>query len=216
MTLDNKNQNHRNLDTQIALKNHKKVLLFNNFSRFEDKKIKMQESKNKYILCIGYINHIKNQIDLIKVAKELEDLDLKIKIIYNKFDKIYLKKLKNKIKKNNINNILLLFETDIDLKKEINDSWLLINTSITEVAPLSLIEGNSLNKIFASYNVGNLISFKGNIINNNTEQMIFNLKSLNSNTFFKKKFEEISFNNFRKNFTKNNCKESFANLINKI
>ena len=46
MTLDNKNQNHRNLDTQIALKNHKKVLLFNNFSRFEDKKIKMQESKN--------------------------------------------------------------------------------------------------------------------------------------------------------------------------
>ena len=197
MSLSSKNGNHRNYDTQIALKYNKEILEYNNFSRFESKKINFKESEKKNILCLGYINHIKNQIDLIKIAKKLNNKNINIKIIYNKFNKIYFDKNFNKIKKNNLSNIFLLHEKDIELSQEIYDSWLLINTSITEVSPLSLIEGNSLNKIFLSYNVGNLNSFKGNIINNNIEQMIFNLNTLNSNSFFKEKYEQISFNNFK-------------------
>ena len=76
MSLNSKNGNHRNYDTQIALKYNKEILEYNNFSRFESKKINFKESEKKNILCLGYINHIKNQIDLIKIAKKLNNKNI--------------------------------------------------------------------------------------------------------------------------------------------
>ena len=186
MSLDVNSKSNRNLDTKLAKLYNKEIVTYNNFSRYE--KINFEEDlenkEEKILLCIGYVNHIKNQIDLIEVAKKLKDTKIKIKIIYNFYNKNYLNKLLKKIKKNNLSNISLFSDKDIDIKKEINNCWSLINTSITEVSPLSLIEGNSLNKIFFSYNVGNLDKFSGNLTNNNLDQMIFNIKSVDKNLFF--------------------------------
>ncbi len=218
ISLDSNSPNHRNYDTKIAKKISKEIITYNNFSRFENikKNIDLNTSNEKVILCIGYINHIKNQIDLIKLSKSLKNINVKIKIIYNNYDKNYLDKLITKIEENNLQNIMLCLDKDVILEDEILKSWLLINTSITEVSPLSLIEGNSLNKIFLSYKVGNLENFYGNITNYNLDQIIFNIRSLNNNKFFEKKFKEISMKNYLMNFTRDNCKNSFIKIIDKI
>jgi glycosyltransferase involved in cell wall biosynthesis len=209
-SLDAKSKNVRHLDTNLCkiIKNDK-VFLYNNTSRFEDfKKIIKTKDTQKYILCLGYINHIKNQFELIEIAKKTKELDVTYKIVYNYFDKRYFDTFKVKLKKAGLRNIVILHEKDVNIFEEISNCWLLINVSITEVMPLSLIEGNCLSKTFLSYNVGSVDKLTG-IINQNTQQMIFNLKSLYHNKFFKEKLENQSLKIYKAYYSNNKLLESF-------
>ena len=209
--LDRENKNFRHLDTNLfKIAKSNKVFLYNNTSRFEDLKKKNTNKDNiKYILCLGYINHIKNQAALIEIAKKTKELDVVYKIIYNYFDKKYFNSLNIKIKKAGLKNIIILHEKDTSIFEEISNCWLLINVSITEVMPLSLIEGNCMSKTFLSYDVGSVDRLTG-IINQSSEQMIFNIKSLYHNTFLKEKLENLSSNRYKAYYSNNKLLESFS------
>jgi glycosyltransferase involved in cell wall biosynthesis len=212
-SLDLNSKNNRHLDTLLFKTENKTLIKYNNFSRFENYKKKIFESKNKKkVLCLGYINHIKNQIDLIEIAKETSDLDIEIRIVFKDYNKNYLNTLRQKIDIAGVKNISIINESETDIYREISESWLLINTSITEVSPLSLIEGNSLSKMFLSYDVGSLDKFKGSIINKNKNQIIFNMKSLYNNSFFINKFESIGLEDYKKNYSIDALKESFNKI----
>jgi glycosyltransferase involved in cell wall biosynthesis len=214
-SLDLNSKNHRHLDTLIFKKQNKKLLQYNNISRFENFKKQISDSKNKKILCLGYINHIKNQIDLVELAQALSDLDIEIRIVYNNYNINYFNTLKKKINISKVKNITMIRDIETDIFNEICESWLLINTSITEVSPLSLIEGNSLSKMFLSYNVGSLNKFKGAIINKDYKQIIFNIRSLYNNSFFMNKFKSIALEDYKQNFSSRALIESF-NKINDL
>jgi hypothetical protein len=218
LSLDPNSNSSRHLDSQLFKKlSNKPIIKFNNYSRFEEVKKNYISSKSKkIILCIGYINHIKNQEDLITLAEKIHDLEIDIKILYNNFNVRYLKKLKRMINLKNIKNIYFVREHDTDILKEIINCWLLINVSITEVSPLSLIEGNSLSKIFFSYNVGSLDKFKGAIVHYSLEQIIFNVRSLHKNDFFLKKLENIALKDYEDNYSKKNIIDSFQKIKNII
>ena len=217
LSLDPDSNNSRHLDVQLFKKNRNKLIIkYNNSSRFEKvkKDFVASESKKKTILCVGYINHIKNQEDLIKLAEKIYDLDIDIKILYNNFNNFYFNKLKKIINSKNIQNIYFINENDTDIFKEMINSWLLVNVSITEVSPLSLIEGNSLCKIFFSYNVGNLDKFKGGIVHYSLKQLIFNIRSLYTNNFFLQKLEDAALKDYKVNYSENNIKDSFEKILN--
>jgi hypothetical protein len=212
-SLDLNSKNHRHLDTLLFKRENKMLIKYNNFSRFENYKKIVIESKNKKkILCLGYINHVKNQIDLIEIAKETSDLDIEIRIVFKDYNKNYLNTLTQKIDIAGVKNISIINESETDIYREISESWLLINTSITEVSPLSLIEGNSLSKIFLSYDVGSLDKFKGSIINKDKNQIIFNTRSLYNNSFFINKFESIALEDYKKNYSIDALKKSFNKI----
>jgi glycosyltransferase involved in cell wall biosynthesis len=212
-SLDLNSKDNRHLDTLLFKRENKTLIKYNNFSRFENYKKTIFESKNKKkVLCLGYINHIKNQIDLIEIANETSDLDIEIKIVFNDYNKNYLNTLRQKIDIAGVKNISIINESETDIYREISESWLLINTSITEVSPLSLIEGNSLSKMFLSYDVGSLDKFKGSIINKNKNQIIFNMRSLYNNSFFINKFESIGLEDYKKNYSIDALKESFNKI----
>jgi hypothetical protein len=211
-SLDLNSNNHRHLDTFIFKKQNKKLIKYNNSSRFENFIKTFSNSKKKKILCLGYVNHIKNQIDLVELANAFSNLDIEIRIVYNNYNINYLNALKNRINITKVKNISIIHESETDIFNEICESWLLINTSITEVSPLSLIEGNSLSKMFLSYNVGSLNKFKGAIINKDYKQIIFNITSLYNNSFFMKKFKCISLEDYKKNFSRRALIESFDKI----
>lgn len=212
-SLDLNSKNNRHLDTLLFKRENKTLIKYNNFSRFENYKKTIFESKNKKkVLCLGYINHIKNQIDLIEIAKETSDLDIEIRIVFKDYNKNYLNTLRQKIDIAGVKNISIINESETDIYREISQSWLLINTSITEVSPLSLIEGNSLSKMFLSYDVGSLDKFKGSIINKNRNQIVFNMRSLFNNSFFINKFESIGLEDYKKNYSIDALKESFNKI----
>jgi len=210
-SLDTENKSFRHLDTNLfKIIKSNKVFLYNNTSRFEDLKTTVTVKDNKkYILCLGYINHIKNQAALIEIAKKTKELDVVYRIIYNYFDKKYFNSLNFKIKKAGLKNIVILHENDTSIFEEISNCWLLINVSITEVMPVSLIEGNCLSKTFLSYDVGSINKLTG-IINQRSEQMIFNIKSLCHNTFLKEKLENLSSNRYKAYYSNNKLLESFS------
>jgi hypothetical protein len=217
LSLDLESQDNRHIDTQLSKRVKNKVIIkYNNCSRFEicNNKIITNNPNQKVILCIGYINHIKNQEALVKLAEEIYDLDIKIRILYNDFDENYLNKLKKKIKLKKIFNIDLVHENSTEIFSEIKKCWILINVSITEVSPLSLIEGNSLSKFFLSYDVGSLKEFKGGIINSDMNQIVFNIRSLYANIFWIKKLEDLALNDYLRNYSKSNLTESFQKIRN--
>jgi len=219
LSLDPDGNNSRHLDVRLFKKNKNKLLIkYNNSSRFEKFKRDFitRVSKRKKILCVGYINHIKNQEDLIKLAEKIHDLDIDIRILYNSFNKTYFDKLKKIIFDKNIKNVYFINENDTDIFNEIISCWLLINVSITEVSPLSLIEGNSLSKIFFSYNVGSLDNFKGGIVHYSLKQIIFNIRSLYNNSFFLKKLETEALKDYTNNYSEENIKNSFKKIQNII
>ena len=102
---------------------------------------------------------------------------------------------------------------EVSIVDEIINSWFLINVSITEVSPLSLIEGNSLRKFFFSYDVGSINKLKGGIINQSLSQIVFNIRSLNNNNFFNERLEHTAKLNYLKSFNKKNCQESFVKIL---
>jgi hypothetical protein len=133
-------------------------------------------------------------------------------IVFKDYNKNYLNTLRQKIDIAGVKNISIINESETDIYREISESWLLINTSITEVSPLSLIEGNSLSKMFLSYDVGSLDKFKGSIINKNKNQIIFNMRSLYNNSFFINKFESIALEDYKTNYSVDALKKSFNKI----
>ncbi len=156
----------------------------NNFSRFEEpnnSQLSFDKSKTKIILSIGYLNHIKNQIDILKIANELREEKVIFRIIYSEYNSNYLKKLKKYIKDKKIINAELINSKFVNLSEEIKKSYLIINTSVTEVMPLNIFEAMEKGKIYLSYNVGSVNKIPEIIVNRDIKHMIVNLKSLLKN-----------------------------------
>ena len=189
-TLKKKDFDLRHLDSIFFLTFNKKKIIkkFNNISRFEEsKKTSLNQNNKPYFLCIGYLNDIKNQKQVLDIAKKNDDLNFRL--IYSTYNSSYLSKLKEIKTKYQINNVEFINADKTNIKEEIKNCVAIINTSITEVQPLSIIEGISLGKMFLSNNIKNLMHLKCGIVNKNFEQFIFNLKSLNENKDFKKEID---------------------------
>ena len=209
-------ENQRHLDKKIYFKLHngRNLYEFNNFSRFETNSSKALLNKGRRtILCLGYVNHIKNQKCLIEISKKIQDLDVQIRIVYNFYEKKYFDELKKLIVKNHIKNIFIVHESETNVVNEIFNCWLLINTSITEVLPISLIEGNSLSKMFISFNSGCIKRLQGGVVNQSIRQMIFNIRSLYFNSFFISRFENIAHKDYNNNFSKKNLVKAFSRIL---
>ncbi len=186
LNFDNNPQNLRFFDFMIYKKILKKKEYYqiHNFSRFEEPdnlQIILDQPKNKIVLSTGYLNHIKNQIDILKIANEIKLEKVIFRIIYSEYDLNYLNKLKKYIKEKKITNVELVNSKFIDLNEEIKKSYVIINTSITEVMPLSIFEAMEKGKIYLSYDVGSVAKIPEIIVNKDIKHMTLNLKSLLEN-----------------------------------
>ena len=111
-----------------------------------------------------------------------------------------------------INNVIFVSTDETNIKDEIKNCVAVINTSITEVQPLSIIEGFSFGKMYLSNNIKNLMHLKCGIVNKNSKQFIFNLKSLNENKDFKKEINNSIRDYYHRYFsTKINSKNFIIN-----
>lgn len=186
LNFDNRSKNLRHFDLFIYknILRKEKFYEINNFSRFEKSnylKSFYHQNKNKIILSFGYLNHIKNQLDILKIANEIRDNNIIFRIIYSEYNCNYLKKLKNYIKEKKMTNIELINSQATNLNEEIKNCYFFINTSITEVMPLTIFEAMEKGKIYLSYDVGSVSKISEVIVSNNFKHMIANVQSLLKN-----------------------------------
>lgn len=189
LNFDDSTKNLRHFDFFIYknILRKEKYYQINNFSRFEQSKnLKTfhHTNKNKIILSFGYLNHIKNQLGILKIANEIRDNNIIFRIIYSEYNLNYLKELKDYIEEKKMTNIELINSQETDLNEEIKNCYIFINTSITEVMPLTIFEAMEKGKIYLSYDVGSVSKIPEVIVNNNIKHMIANVKSLLKNESF--------------------------------
>ena len=152
---------------------------------------------------MGYLGDIKNQKEFIKIAEKLNNLNLEFHIVYQNHNEKYLNICKNYCQKKNLNNVYFINGNKEDVKDILINSHLLINTSITEVFPLTIVESINLGTPFISYDTGNISYIKGGLIVENQIEMLNIIKTLTENDFFYEKFRALGreFYNQKLNFT---------------
>ena len=203
----------RHYDTQIRKKlNPINNVEYFNISRFEDQHIGDDKvNYKKKILVLGYLNHIKNQKEIIEISKKVSDLDLDFRLVYSNYNPKYKKNLEDLIKNNNIQNIQLINHNQTKIEQEIKGCWLMLNVSITEVMPLSLLEGMFYKKPFLSFKVGSIDKLEGGLVNHNIKQLIHNLKNL----YFNKDLYDNLSNLGKEQITRKYNYENLKKLISK-
>jgi glycosyltransferase involved in cell wall biosynthesis len=210
------NRSNRHLDEKIYKISNKYGLIkkYFNTSRFEvpESLIKKQAKKKKIVSCFGYIGDIKNQKEALKIANKFILSDVTFKFIFQSYDKKYFNSCKNYCKNKNLHNVQFIESKEVDIKKEIEDSYLILNTSITEVFPLSIVEAISLGVPFISYDTGNISYIKGGLISKNIFEMERNIKLLLNNDFFYKKISTIGRDFYHKNLSNVLLEDKFKEL----
>ena len=78
-------------------------------------------------MCIGYLNDIKNQKQVLDIAKKNDELNFRL--IYSTYNPTYLSKLKKIKTKYQINNVTLINADETNIKEEIKNCIAIINTS---------------------------------------------------------------------------------------
>jgi len=129
---------------KIGVKKEKIIYIPNGIPKdyFKQKKVK----SNKNVLFLGRIAPIKNLELLIEVAKNLKNIQFNL---VGSAEKVYLEKLLNIIKKNNLKNIKI-FPPVYDLKQKIrliDKSLIFVLPSLREAMPQVLLEAMSRGKI---------------------------------------------------------------------
>ena len=121
-------------------------------------------------------------MDILKIANEIRSEKVIFRIIYSsEYNSNYLKKLKKYIKDKKIINVELINSKLVNLSEEIKKSYVIINTSITEVMPLIIFEAMEKGKIYLSYDVGSVNKIPEVIVNKDIKHMLVNVKSLLKN-----------------------------------
>ena len=186
-SLNHTDSSDRHLDEKIyKLIGKKKIKKYFNTSRYENEIYKCEKNikSRKIITCIGYLGEIKNQIEFLKISEKLNDLNLEFQVVYQNYNKKYLDFCKKFCLKKKLKNIYFTNGNKENIKNIIARSHLIINTSVTEVFPLSIVESINLGTPFISYDTGNTSYIKGGLIAENHNEMINIIKTLVKNDFF--------------------------------
>ena len=212
-TLDETSKSKRHLDTQVfkTTKNSSNLFEYNNICKFENEQIHDEKNfcNEKYVLNVGYVNHIKNQFDILKLAKFFKKKDIKFIIVYNHTNKKYFKSLINFKIKYNLDNIKIIKCCETKLKELYKNCWIYLNTSITEVMPLSIIESCYFKKIYISYDKGSIKKIGSGIVVKNFEHLHHVFNFLFNNEKQKQKIEQNFSFEYQKKF-------SYKKLVKKL
>ena len=210
------NKSNRHIDDKIyKLSNKKsKIVKYFNTSRFEKYNLTKISSSIKIVSCFGYIGEIKNQKDFLNLAEKLKKLNVHFRIIYQDFDEKYLKQCKKICENKKLKNIFFIDGNKTDLKIMMQETSLIVNVSLTEVFPLTLVEGISMGVPFVSYDTGNISFLKGGLLSKNIKDLTQNTELLLKNEFFYKKISEEGKEFYLSTLSNNLLVEQFESAIN--
>jgi len=182
IVLKKSKDSHRFYDYKIALENHVCIKEIPNAVKNNVTTIYGLNERKQNIIVIGYFSQIKNQLFALEVLKQLShNIDL---IFVGSKKGTYYNRCLNYVKRNNLSSNVKFFEdSEFDIQKGLQECILLLNTSITEVQPISIIEAISYGTPFIAKNNGVVKSISGGIVIDdfNTNKFCSSIENLLSN-----------------------------------
>lgn len=213
-SLKHSNNSDRHLDEIFfkIVKKNPEIIKYFNTSRFEKNNSITKKNNVKILSHFGYLGDIKNQLDFLKIAEIFKEEKIIFRIIYQNYNKNYLQKCKNLCKKKKLNNVQFVDGNKADIEKYIKESFLILNTSVTEVFPLILVEAINLGIPFVSFDKGSISFIKGGLIAKNINEMTNYVNLLVKNEFFYKGFKKQAKKFYFQNLNNFLLKEKFKNI----
>jgi glycosyltransferase involved in cell wall biosynthesis len=211
-TLDNKSKSKRFYDRDLALKMNipvKKLVNFpvnfhSNYISYEDRKFQ--------ILLVGYFSPVKNQIEALKLFRQLKS-NISLKLVGPKKGKYY-EECRNYVKKYSLNSRVEFTEDcKCNIAEEIGKSYIVLLTSITEVLPVTLLESMACGTPFVSRNIGCISSLRSGVVYNKAKECVIEIQRLIDDRNHWIRLSNKGLRNYKISYTRDAVKNKLLNYV---
>lgn len=162
-TLDLQSKSARFYDRDLAMQLQKPVIELGNAPMHYLDRILSRSERKSQVLCIGYYSPVKNQLGALKVLTKLPP-SISAKFIGKKGGSYYEQCLRFAIKHHLLDRVQFLNQEECNIAQEIAHSMALLQCSITEALPITLIESMACGTPFVASAVGAAPSMRGGIL----------------------------------------------------
>jgi glycosyltransferase involved in cell wall biosynthesis len=199
-------------DRDQALLTNKLVYKLVNCQDFPSDNPKKREDRTSQIIVVGYFSYIKNQLEALKILKEL-DSSITMKFIGKKNGLYYKKCLKYTVDNNLTKRVSFLDDKECSIQEEIRGSMVALSTSITEVQPIFLLEAMASGTPFVSSNVGSIPKMKGGMCGDTTELKIRLIRNFFDDLETWNHYSTLGVEQVNDEYNQRNVRLSLMNLI---
>ena len=137
---------------------HKNSIKLNNFSVFldQEKKTKLYGKENKKIVCLAALRPEKDHLTLLESFKivNIVHSDWTLHLVGKDYKNEYSNRIKNYIIKENLSNVVFLYDMCSDIKNILEEATIGVLSSKNEGLPISLLEYGLANLPVLTTDVG--------------------------------------------------------------
>lgn len=135
------------------------------------------QNRKRQIVQVGYFSYVKNQLRSIKILSKLPS-DVKLVFIGPQQGAYYKKVLAYADSLNLLSRVEFREDKEIKITNVVQESMLVLCTSITEVLPLTLLESMSSGTPFVSTNVGSISDLQGGFLADKLDDQLYAINIL--------------------------------------
>lgn len=211
-TLDSKSKSKRFYDRDLALKMNIPVRKLVNFPIHFHSNYVSYEDRKFQILLVGYFSPVKNQIEALKLFRQLEG-NISLKLVGAQRGRYY-EECKNYVKKYSLRSrVEFIEDSKCNIAEEIGKSYIVLLTSITEVLPVTLLESMASGTPFVSRNIGCISSLRSGVVYNNAKECVSEIKRLIDDKSHWIRLSNQGLRNYKNNYTRDAVKNELLKYV---
>lgn len=211
-TLDLQSQSLRFDDRNMAVFLNKPVVELANAPIHHANLFVPRSRRKSQILCVGYFSLIKNQLRVLEILKNLPDY-IEVAFI-GKRDGCYYQKCQKIVNDYGLRDRVKFFDgEECDIAKEISESMVLFQPSITEALPIALIESMASGTPFVATTVGAVPSLSGGILANNLSDQIAAILKIFDNAYLWEEMSQAGLTDYEGRFSHKRIRENLLQSI---
>jgi glycosyltransferase involved in cell wall biosynthesis len=149
-------------DRDLALSLHKPVFELSNSPALKTSSFKARPERKNQILVVGYFSQVKNQLRALEILKELPPA-ITMQLVGKK-EGAYYQACLDYVKYRHLGaRVVFCEDHEINLAREFSQSMIVLQTSITEALPITILEAMASGTPFIATAVGAASSLQGGI-----------------------------------------------------
>lgn len=201
-------------DRDLALSLGKPVFELTNSPALNILPFKTRPERRNQVLVVGYFSEVKNQLQALRVLSELpQAMNM---VFVGKKEGAYYQRCLDYVQQQQLATRALFFEDhEIDLAKEFCESLLVLQTSITEALPITLLEAMASGTPFVATAVGAASALQGGIHANTLQSQIQAIKRLFEDEILWDQLSRQGRATIAKQFTDDRVKEQLISAVEK-
>ncbi|QWD48025.1 glycosyltransferase family 4 protein [Polynucleobacter paneuropaeus] len=201
-------------DRDLARSLDKPVFELSNSPALKISPFKARSERKNQILVLGYFSEVKNQLRALAILKDLpQSITM---LLVGKKEGAYYQTCQGYVKQHNLGaRVVFCEDHEMDLAKECSQSMIVLQTSITEALPITLLEAMASGTPFVATSVGAASTLPGGIHADQLSQQVQSIKQLFSDQLLWNQLAEQGKAAYAQGFTDARVQEQLYSAVDK-